>query len=65
MSLWESFTRAVYKETVLVWALGLYGTSLVSAVVLPNFVDKHKVKRPSAPPSLKEVMAGIQKKLNN
>ncbi|KAJ9533781.1 hypothetical protein QJQ45_026865 [Haematococcus lacustris] len=55
MSLWESFTRAVYKETVLVWALGLYGTSLVSAVVLPNFVDKHKVKRPSAPPSLKEV----------
>ncbi|GFH26919.1 hypothetical protein HaLaN_25151 [Haematococcus lacustris] len=28
--------------------------ALVSAVVLPNFVDKHKVKRPSAPPSLKE-----------
>lgn len=24
--MWEAFTRAVYKETVLVWALGLYGT---------------------------------------
>jgi hypothetical protein len=26
MGLWEAFSRAVYKETVLVWALGLYGT---------------------------------------
>lgn len=30
MALWDAFTRAVYKETVLVWALGMYGTGAAS-----------------------------------
>ncbi|KAG2488677.1 hypothetical protein HYH03_012838 [Edaphochlamys debaryana] len=65
MGLGELFRTAVYKEPVMVWSLMLYtaGLSYV-AFVKPQLEAPHSKDMPSAPPSLKEVMTGIQAKLN-
>ncbi|KAG2453292.1 hypothetical protein HYH02_001519 [Chlamydomonas schloesseri] len=66
MSLGEAFRTAVYKEPVMVWSLMIYGVGIsYAAFVKPSMIESHSKDLPSAPPSLKEVMAGIQAKLNN
>eukprot|EP00197_Chlamydomonas_leiostraca_P004586 CAMPEP_0202864712 /NCGR_PEP_ID=MMETSP1391-20130828/4840_1 /ASSEMBLY_ACC=CAM_ASM_000867 /TAXON_ID=1034604 /ORGANISM="Chlamydomonas leiostraca, Strain SAG 11-49" /LENGTH=65 /DNA_ID=CAMNT_0049544481 /DNA_START=70 /DNA_END=267 /DNA_ORIENTATION=+ len=65
MGLFQSFSHAVYKETVLVWALGLYGSAVTCALVIPQFHDKRQVSRAKNPPTLKEVIAGVQQKLGH
>eukprot|EP00200_Dunaliella_tertiolecta_P003643 CAMPEP_0202351068 /NCGR_PEP_ID=MMETSP1126-20121109/7878_1 /ASSEMBLY_ACC=CAM_ASM_000457 /TAXON_ID=3047 /ORGANISM="Dunaliella tertiolecta, Strain CCMP1320" /LENGTH=65 /DNA_ID=CAMNT_0048943145 /DNA_START=51 /DNA_END=248 /DNA_ORIENTATION=+ len=65
MGAMDGFYRAVYKETVLVWAITLWQTAVVSAIVVPRFYDKNKPEFKENPPSLKEVVAGLQRKIGH
>lgn len=65
MGLGEAFRTAVYKEPVMVWSLMIYAAGLSYVTIIkPNLADPASKDLPKAPPSLQEVMAGIQAKLN-
>ncbi|PNH02484.1 hypothetical protein TSOC_011536 [Tetrabaena socialis] len=65
MSFGQTFRVAIYKEPVMVWSLMMYTAALsYAAFVKPSLHEAHSKDLPKAPPSLQEVMAGIQAKLN-
>ncbi|GLC73860.1 hypothetical protein PLESTF_001428800 [Pleodorina starrii] len=65
MGLAEAFRSALYKEPVMCWSLMIYASGLSWVTLIrPNLAEPHSKELPKAPPSLQEVMAGIQAKLN-
>lgn len=48
----------------MVWSLMLYGAAVSIAVITPNAKPYFTREEPKTPKPLKEVIAGIQEKLN-
>ncbi|GAX73887.1 hypothetical protein CEUSTIGMA_g1337.t1 [Chlamydomonas eustigma] len=65
MSIGAAFRKAVFVEPVMVWSLMMYASALAVAVAVPTIKPYFDAEKPKTPPSLKEVMAGIQAKLTD
>eukprot|EP00798_Chlamydomonas_sp_ICE-L_P009726 gene9726-7599_t len=55
----------VCREPVMVWSLMIYGAAVAAAVAIPSLKSYMGEEKATQPPSLKEVIAGIQEKLGH